>query len=63
VLRALRGEKKSFIIGQLQSLAPLNKVTLVPKRHSGNLLAGIQKNSLDTGLRRYNELTVDGYLC
>ena len=32
-------------------------------RHSGNLLAGIQKNSLDTGLRRYDELTVDSYLC
>jgi hypothetical protein len=28
--------------------APQNKVTIVSKRHSGNLLAGIQKNSLDT---------------
>ena len=43
--------------------APQNKVTLVSKRHFGNLLAGIQKNSLDTGLRRYDELTVDSYLC
>ena len=33
-------------------------MTIVSKRHSGNLLAGIQKNSLDTGLRRYDELTV-----
>jgi hypothetical protein len=45
------------------STAPQNKVTIVSKRHSGNLLAGIQKNSLDTGLRRYDELTVDSYLC
>jgi hypothetical protein len=45
------------------STAPQNKVTVVSKRHSGNLLAGIQKNSLDTGLRRYDELTVDSYLC
>jgi hypothetical protein len=45
------------------STAPQNKVTIVSKRHSGNLLAGIQKNSLDAGLRRYDELTVDSYLC
>jgi hypothetical protein len=38
-------------------------VTIVSKRHSGNLPAGIQKNSLDTGLRRYDEPTVDRYLC
>jgi hypothetical protein len=35
-------------------------VTIVSKRHSGNLLAGIQKNSLDTGLRRYDELSWTG---
>ncbi len=45
------------------SNAPQNKVTIFSKRHSGNLPAGIQKNSLDTGLRRYDELTVDSYLC
>jgi hypothetical protein len=45
------------------STPPQNKVTMVSKRHSGKLLAGIQKNSLDTGLRRYDELTVDSYLC
>jgi hypothetical protein len=45
------------------SNAPLNKVTIVSKRHSGNLLARIQKNSQDTGLRQYDELAVDSYLC
>ena len=40
------------------STAPQNKVTIVSKRHSGNLLAGIQKYGLDTGLRRYDELAV-----
>jgi hypothetical protein len=49
--------------GNNLSTAPQNKVTIISKRHSGNLLAGIQKNSLDTGLRRYDELTVDSYLC
>ena len=44
------------------STAPRNEVTIFSKRHSGNLLAGIQKDSLDTGLRRYDELTVDSYL-
>jgi hypothetical protein len=48
---------------QRVSTAPKNKVTIVSKRHSGNLLAGIQKNNLDTGPRRYDELTVDSYLC
>jgi len=38
-------------------------VTIGSKRHSGNLLAGIQKNSLDTGLRRYDELRLATYLC
>ncbi len=42
----------------LLSTAPQNKVTIVSKRHSGNLLAGIQKYGLDTGLRRYDELAV-----
>jgi hypothetical protein len=45
------------------STAPQNKVTIVSKLHSGNLLAGIPKNSLDTGLSRYDELTVDSCLC
>ncbi len=40
------------------STAPQNEVTIVSKRHSGNLLAGIQKYGLDTGLRRYDELAV-----
>jgi hypothetical protein len=51
------------VLRYLLSTAPQNKVTIVSKRHTGNLLAGIQKNSLDTGLRRYDELTVDSYLC
>ena len=50
-------------IRQALSTAPQNRVTIVSKRHSGNLLAGIQKNSLDSGRRRYDELTVDSYLC
>ena len=29
--------------------APQNKVRVTPARHSGILLAGIHKNSLDTG--------------
>ncbi len=38
-------------------------MTIITTCPSGNLLAGIQKNSLDTGLRQYDELTVDSYLC
>jgi hypothetical protein len=53
----------TYLSGAALGTAPQNKVTIIPKRHSGNLLAGIQKNSLDTGLRRYDELTVDSYLC
>jgi hypothetical protein len=43
------------------STAPQIKVTIVSKCHSGNFLAGIQKNSLDTGLHRYDELAVDSF--
>jgi hypothetical protein len=31
-----------------------------PHRHSGMLVAGIQKSSLDAGLRRYDERTFMG---
>jgi hypothetical protein len=51
------------IFREALSSAPQNKVTIVSKRHSGNLLAGIQKDSLDIGRHRYEELTVDSYLC
>ena len=44
------------------SAAPQNKVTIVSKHHSGNPLAGIQKDSLDTGFHRYDELRVDTHL-
>jgi len=36
-------------------------VTIIASRHSGVLLAGIQKNSLDTGLRRYDETRLDAF--
>jgi hypothetical protein len=36
-------------------------VTIIASRHSGMLLAGIQKSLLDTGLRRYDEREY-GYL-
>jgi hypothetical protein len=35
------------------SMKPMNYI--VPSRHSGRVSAGIQKNSLDTGLRRYDD--------
>ena len=41
--------------------APQNKVRVTPARHSGILLAGIQKDRLDNCLRRYDELVVDTY--
>jgi len=45
-----------------RSTRPRNKVTAFSIRHSGNLLAGIQKYSLDTGLRRYDEMRLDTLL-
>ena len=39
----------------LLSTAPHNKVTIIAIRHSGMLLAGIQKSFLDNGRRRYDE--------
>ena len=45
------------------STAPQNKVTITASRHSGMLLAGIQKNNLDTALRRYDVRDLDTHLC
>jgi toxin HigB-1 len=44
-------------------IAPQNKVTTIPGRHSRILLAGIQKNGLDTRLSGYDGWVLDAHLC
>jgi len=44
------------------SAAPQHEATISSVRHSGSLLAGIRKDSLDSDLRRYDELTECTYL-
>ena len=45
------------------ALYPCNKVTIIANRHSGKLLAGIQKETLDVDFRRYDKRNMGIYFC